>query len=307
VAAHASRTDGAAALTRVRRALQRWYAAKHRDFPWRGTRDPWALLVSEVMLQQTQASRIAQRFPPFLARFPSPASLVAASAAELLTAWSGLGYNRRALALRRAATVIVAEGWPRDLAGLEGLPGVGPYTARAVASLAFGDPVGVVDTNVRRWLVRRFGLPPGTRPATLQALADRLARPAEAAQVAAWTHATMEFGARICTSRTPHCDACPIARGCPSRGRAAAVPVPPQPAFRGSRRAARGTLLRRLVAAGERSISIEGARRAVPGVSRADFDRIVGDLQHDGLLHRARGRLHLGGPATAAGAATIGP
>jgi A/G-specific adenine glycosylase len=135
----------------VRASLLAWYATDHRDFPWRRTTDPYAVLVSEVMLQQTQASRVAERFPTFMSRFPTTRALAEASDAEVLAAWSGLGYNRRALALQRAAAAVSTNGWPSDVAALERLPGIGPYTARAVASLAFGEPVGVVDTNVRRW------------------------------------------------------------------------------------------------------------------------------------------------------------
>src|SRR3990170_331592 len=115
------------ALRDVRRRLLAWYRREHRDFPWRTTRDPYAVLVSEVMLQQTQAARIAERFPRFMARFPSADALAAASAAEVLAEWSGLGYNRRALSLQRAAANIALDGWPADVADLERLPGVGPY------------------------------------------------------------------------------------------------------------------------------------------------------------------------------------
>ena len=115
----------------VRRRILAWYAGAARDVPWRRTTDPWAVLVSEVMLQQTQGSRVAERFPAFLDRFPTPAVMAASSTADVLAAWSGLGYNRRALALHRAATRLVAEGWPATTDGLESLPGVGRYTARA--------------------------------------------------------------------------------------------------------------------------------------------------------------------------------
>ncbi len=162
-------------LASVRRGILAWYAVERRDFPWRATTDPYAVLVSEVMLQQTQASRVAERFERFLARFPDAASLAAAAPAAVLAEWSGLGYNRRALALRSAAATVSRDGWPRDVEGLMRLRGVGPYTARAVASLAFGVPVGVVDTNVRRWLLRRFG--PPDEPRRLQELADALAAP----------------------------------------------------------------------------------------------------------------------------------
>jgi len=294
-------TDGSA-LARVRASLLAWYAADHRDFPWRRTTDPHAVLVSEVMLQQTQASRIAERYPIFMARFPTARALADASEAEVLAAWSGLGYNRRALALRRAAAAVSTGGWPRDVAALERLPGIGPYTARAVASLAFGEPVGVVDTNVRRWLIRRFGLAPTAGPRELQALADALAGVGDPAEAAPWTHATMEFGAGVCTPRNPRCDVCPIARGCPSRGVAAAVPVPRQPTFAGSDRAHRGALLRALTVAPGHALTLAAGRQILPGPA---FDRIVAGLERDGLLHRSRGRLWLGGRPEPA--ATIGP
>ncbi len=233
----------------VRHRILDWYAGAARDVPWRRTTDPWAVLVSEVMLQQTQASRVADRFPGFLDRFPTPQAMAAAPTAEVLAAWSGLGYNRRALALHRAGTKLAAEGWPATTDGLETLPGVGRYTARAVAALAFGRPVGAVDTNVRRWLVRRFGLPAATPPAHLQAVADALAgadSPTTPAEAAAWMHASMEFGAMVCMARRPACATCPVRDGCPSRDAAARVPVPRQPAFAGSERFVRGRLVREL-------------------------------------------------------------
>jgi len=282
--------------------LLAWYAAEHRDFPWRRTTDPYAVLVSEVMLQQTQASRVADRYPAFLARFPTAQALAAANESSVLEAWSGLGYNRRALALRRAAAAVAADGWPTGVADLLRLPGIGPYTARAVASLAFGQPVGVVDTNVRRWLVRRFGLPPLTTLRDLQRLADALATAGNAADAAPWTHATMEFGAGICTSRAPRCDACPVAEGCPSRGVAVAVPVARQPRFAGSDRAMRGALLRALSSAPGHTLRLRDARRVVPA---PHLDRVLAALERDGLIHRSDDRMHLGGRA--GGTATIGP
>ena len=285
---------------RVRGALLDWYAISHRDFPWRGTTDPYAVLVSEVMLQQTQAARVAGRFPRFMARFPNAASLAAAPAAAVLAEWSGLGYNRRALALHRTAAAVTRDGWPRDVAGLAALPGVGPYTARAIASLAFGVPAGVVDTNVRRWLLRRFGVDDERR--RLQALADALAAPGRGADVAAWTHATMEFGAAVCRSRDPRCDACPLAPDCPSRNRASAVPVGRQPALHGSDRSYRGAVLR-VLAASERHALDERALRAAigsdagrvgPVLDDRGWERVVGALERDGLVHRAGGSVGLG-------------
>jgi A/G-specific adenine glycosylase len=287
-------------LAAIRSAIQDWYAAEHRDFPWRRTRDPYAVLVSEVMLQQTQASRVAQHYPRFLDRFPTVEALAAATSASVLAAWSGLGYNRRVIALQQAARVIAQCGWPLDVAGLERLPGVGPYTARAVASLAFGEPVGVVDTNVRRWLVRRFATE--DRPRPLQALADELAALGSTADADAWTHATMEFGAAICRPRAPRCEICPIGAGCPSRGVAQPVLVPRQGRLHGSDRAYRGAVLRQLTATRRHSLAEEKARRLVDGdaerigppLDDAAWGRVVGGLERDGLVHRSGGRLRLG-------------
>jgi A/G-specific adenine glycosylase len=298
-----SPSDGPA-LGPLRSALLDWYDGEHRDFPWRRTRDPYAVLVSEVMLQQTQATRVAAAFPRFLARFPTAASLASAPQAQVLAAWSGLGYNRRALALQRAAAAVTAHGWPRAVSDLERLPGIGPYTARAAASLAFGEPVGVVETNVRRWLIRRFGLAVDARPAELQRLADALAVAGDDRRADAWTHASMEFGAAVCTARRPHCAACPIADGCPSLGTAGAVPMPPRPPFAGSDRAHRGRLMRALSRRSGHALSVADARRAIAG---ADFERIVAGLERDGLVHRSAGRLRLGGRGPAGPAATIDP
>jgi A/G-specific adenine glycosylase len=304
-----------AVLRRVRRRILEWYAVAHRDFPWRGVTDPYAVLVSEVMLQQTQAARVAERFPRFMERFPSAAALAAAPERAVLAEWSGLGYNRRALSLRRASTLVTTQGWPRDPAELERLPGIGRYTARAVASLAFGVPVGVVDTNVRRWLVRRFGLDPAgpdATPAALQSLADALAGPrpgTPAGEAAAWTHATMEFGATVCTSRAPDCVTCPVRHGCPSRGRAGTVPVVRHPRFAGSRRALRGAILRRLVVSPDHALPLR-ALAADPALATvepaAGLEAAIGSLEADRLVHRSGDRLLLGPPGEPGAAGTIG-
>jgi A/G-specific adenine glycosylase len=294
-----------AQLAHVRSSVLTWYADAHRDFPWRGTTDPYAVLVSEVMLQQTQASRVADRFPRFLRHFPTVHALATASDADVLAEWSGLGYNRRALALRAAAQAIARDGWPTDVDDLERLPGVGPYTARAIASLAFGIPVGVVDTNVRRWLLRRLGPPDARR--RLQGLADKLAATGDGTDAAAWTHASMEFGAAVCRARAPRCDACPVADGCPSREAPVRVEVPRQPAMRGSDRAYRGVLLKRLSAAPRHRIAEAAAREELagavsgigPALDDAGWERVLAGLERDGLAHRRRGDVRLG-------AATIG-
>ena len=289
-------------LRRIRVRLLAWYAEAQRDFPWRGVRDPYAVLVSEVMLQQTQAARIAERFPAFMRRFPTARALADAPPADVLAAWSGLGYNRRALALQRAARIVADHGWPADVESLEGLPGVGPYTARAIASLAFGTPAGVVDTNVRRWLVRRFAVV--DRPRVLQQLADDLAGAGRRVDAATWTHASMEFGAAICTPRAPRCDACPVASGCPSRGRAADVAVPRQAPFTGSLRAGRGAALRALAAATDHRMPTDVLRTAVHGsLGNVAWGDVIGALEHDGLVHRSEGLVVLGPSA----GPTIGP
>jgi A/G-specific adenine glycosylase len=206
---------------RVRRAVLEWYAANGRPLAFRATSDPWAILVSEVMAQQTQAARAADAWAGFMASYPTPAALASSPPADVLRAWRGLGHNRRALLLQRAAEAIVADhggAVPHDPAALRRLPGVGPYTARAVAALAFGARVGAVDTNVGRVLSRAFlDGQPGAAPAgaasaaALQALADDLAPAGEAGR---WTHALMDLGAALCRSRDPRCEACPLRPWC---------------------------------------------------------------------------------------------
>jgi A/G-specific adenine glycosylase len=284
-------------LRTVRDRILAWYEADHRELPFRRSREPWPVLVAEIMLQQTQATRIAERFDAFLDRYPTPAAMAAATPAQVLADWSGLGYNRRALNLHAAATAIATNGWPATVAGLERLPGVGPYSARAVASIAFGQPVGAVDTNVRRWLVRRFRADPAHQQA-LQDLANRvarLARPADPLEPGTWTHASMEFGARICVPRTPRCEICPVRRGCPSRSDPLRVPVPRQSAATARTRAARGALLRALASAPAHRLTASRGRAIVDGqLPTNGYDELVDSLERDGLLHRDRGVLALG-------------
>ena len=203
----------------ARAAVLAWYDARGRTLPFRGQLDPYAILVSEVMAQQTQISRVSQQWATFMAAFPSVESLAAAPTADVLRAWRGLGYNRRALNLQRAARVIVSEHGgrvPSDLDELLRLPGVGPYTARAVAALAFGQAVGPVDTNVRRVLARLIGADGTTRARDLQSIADRSVPPARPAD---WTHALMDLGATVCRPNAPRCAECPAAPWCRSAKR----------------------------------------------------------------------------------------
>ncbi len=230
--------------------LLAWFGQSGRDLPWRHTGgDPYAILVSEVMLQQTQVGRVVPRYLAFLERWPTVEALAAASPADVIREWQGLGYNRRALNLHRAASQIAAEGWPDDLTEL---PGVGRYTADAVARFAYEREILPVDVNVRR-VIERTGGEFG---------------PASA-------HALMDLGATICLARIPRCELCPLAKTCPSRGRRY-EPLRKQGRFEGSFRQRRARTLK-LVSAVPRQV--------------AELDEeAVGSLRRDGLAE-LRGRV----------------
>jgi A/G-specific adenine glycosylase len=201
----------------VERLLLEWFEAHGRDLPWRATRDPYAILVSEVMLQQTQVARVLPRYRAWLGRWPTVDALAAAPAADVIREWQGLGYNRRALNLQRAARSVASDGWPEDLTAL---PGVGPYTAAAIRCFALGEDVLPVDINVER--VRR--------------------RTGEAFSSSA-AHALMDLGATVCVARIPRCEHCPLLTECPSRG-IREEPVRKQGPFEGSFRQRRAETLR---------------------------------------------------------------
>ena len=232
----------------MREALLAWYAENGRDLPWRGTRDPYAILVSEVMLQQTQVDRVVPRYHAWLERWPTVQSLAAAPAAEVIREWQGLGYNRRAVNLQRAAREIAARGWPDDLTKL---PGVGRYTADAVACFAYGHDVLPVDTNVAR-VQERTG-------ETFDAGCGQ---------------ALMDLGATVCLARVPRCNSCPLATECSSRG-TRYEPRRKQSRFEGSFRQRRAATLR-LVSAKPRRVD--------------ELDReAVHALERDGLVAVTRG------------------
>ena len=232
--------------------LLAWFSEHGHDLPWRRTRDPYAILVSEVMLQQTQVERVVPRYVAWLAHWPTVEALAAAPAAAVIREWQGLGYNRRALSLHRAAQQVAAQGWPDDLTEL---PGVGRYTADAVARFAFGAAVLPVDTNVRRVQER-------TRASFSPASA----------------HALMDLGATVCLARVPRCRLCPLAARCPSRGRRY-EPLKRQSPFEGSFRQRRARTLR-LVA--ERS-------RDLPSLDAL----AVAALARDGLVEIDEGLVRL--------------
>jgi len=220
----------------MRALLLAWYATTARDLPWRKTRDPYAILVSEVMLQQTQVERVVPHWRAWLERWPTPAALAAAPVAEAIVAWQGLGYNRRAVSLHRAARIVAEQGWPADLTEL---PGVGPYTAAAVGNFAFGRDVLPLDTNVLRVQER-----------TGESFDARCAQ------------ALFDLGATICLARVPRCGQCPLASDCPSRG-TRYEPLRKQSRFEGSFRERRAIALR-AVAAGEQPTD----REALASLSR---------------------------------------
>jgi len=237
-------------VRRFRARVLAWGAEHRRDLPWRCTRDPWHILVSEVMLQQTQVDRVVPHYERFRAAYPTPAACAAARPADVVRQWEGLGYNRRALNLHRAARAVVAGHAgvvPRADADLRALAGVGPYTARAVRSFAFGEDVAAVDTNAVRVLARAvLGAPLG--PAAAVRLGDRLV---PAGLSWEFNQTMFDLGATVCTGSRPDCARCPLRRLCAWRRDPAAGDDPwragptarPQSAFAGSDRQGRGRLL----------------------------------------------------------------
>jgi A/G-specific adenine glycosylase len=290
--------DPSGELDPLRRAVLDWAPEGWRELPWRRTRDPWAVLVSELMLQQTQVARVVPRWREFMARWPTPASCAVEAPAEVVRAWAGLGYNRRALNVHRSAVAIVERHggeMPSDLAALLALPGIGPYTARAVLAFAFGRDVGVLDTNAGRVVARAAAGRPLPRPEA-QRLADALV---PAGQGWAWNQAVLDLGATVCTARSPACRRCPLETTC--RWRRHGGPDPAigsagssgrQSAFEGSHRQGRGRLLAAL-----RAGPVEAAGLATACGWPGEADRAAGvaaGLVDDGFARlTGGGRLEL--------------
>jgi A/G-specific adenine glycosylase len=298
-------------------AVLAWAEQAGRDLPWRRTRDPWAILVSEVMLAQTQVARVIPKWEAFLATWPDADSCARAPVGEVIAAWSGLGYNRRAVQLHRAANLIStrhAGSVPADLAALTSLPGIGPYTARAVLAFAYEHPVGVVETNTARVLARALA---GRRLSggEAQALADSLVPPGRAW---AWNQALLDLGASRCTALRPTCGACPLGTGSPGTPLCRWVRMPSvsdpaagsagtsrsQSRFEGSDRQGRGRLLAVLTAGAHRAGGSDPGPRHVgaDGLAAAagwphDPDRALAaarSLVADGLAEMAAdGTLYL--------------
>jgi A/G-specific adenine glycosylase len=283
--------------TRARfgRAIATWHVTTRRDLPVRHATRPWPILVAEVMSQQTQIERVGPAWKRFVGLWPEPRGLAAAETRDVLRAWAGLGYNRRALALREAARTIVREHGgqvPDTVPELELLPGVGPYTARAVAASAFGVPVAPLDVNVRRVVGRVVGeaVPPGR----LQDAADGLVSRDDPR---AWVDAVMDLAATVCTTRAPRCATCPLAGMCRSAGsigsaaRAPATPTTPATPFSRTNRWLRGRLL-----AAVRDAPPGSWVDAPDGLGEHDRDAVTAalhGLKRDGFVEFRDGRARL--------------
>ena len=271
-------------------AVLNWGVPQLRDLPWRHTRDPWAVLVSEVMLQQTQAHRVIPKWLAFLSAFPTPADCAAASLGDVLGLWQGLGYPRRARNLHLAAQHIAASGeFPQSLDGLLALPGVGAYTARAVLAFAFEHDAAVVDTNIARVFARVAGASLTARQ--VQAAADAVL---PAGDSWAWNQCLMDLGAQLCRPSNPRCGGCPLASACAWRGEGADPAIGSagvsgrQSRFEGSDRQGRGRLMK-AATVGSVDRDVVAAVMGWPGqLDRAG--RVADSLVADGLLVLDGGR-----------------
>ena len=279
-------------LEGIREALLAWYEADHREFPWRETDDPYAILVSEVMSQQTQLDRVVKAWGDFLDRWPTVEDLASADRSAVVGFWSEhrLGYNNRATYLHEAAGQVVEdfEGeFPHDPDGLQELQGVGPYTANAVASFAFNTGEAVVDTNVKRVLYRAFSV--SDEKGAFEASAGELM---PAGQSRAWNNAIMELGGTTC-EKSPRCEeaGCPWREWCNAyaSGDFSAPDVPTQSPFEGSRRQFRGRVIRSLQSSGPLALDDLGPRVRVDYSPGGEYGRewlrgLLSDLEDDGLV-----------------------
>lgn len=280
-------------IKRLQRSVLDFYRTRRRDLPWRHTRDPYRILVSEVMLQQTQVDRVIPKYRAFLARFPSLRALAKARFVHVLRVWLGLGYNGRALRLWQCAREVVRDrggSLPRDLHGLQQLPGVGPYTASALLSFAFGAQIPVVDTNVRRVLARTLTGRDRAAPARVALLA-RAALPRE--RSSQWAQGLMDVGALFCR-RTPKCALCPARSDC-AYARRDSIKRPSRSSrvpFVGSNRFYRGRIMRELCTKQSADLATIGrqVKESFGARDAAWLDDILLGLQRDGLIVIDRSR-----------------
>lgn len=268
--------------------LLKWAETVDRDLPWRTSRDPWLVLVSEVMSQQTQIERVVPKWLDFVDRFPTPVALAGAPVGDVISLWVGLGYNRRARMLHECASMIVERHGgtvPESLDDLVGLPGIGPYTARAVLAFAFERDVAVVDTNVGRILARLTGQVLTGRSA--QELADQMVPDGQGWE---WNRAVLDFGASVCTKATPACGSCPLHEHCcwravgddPAVGSAGVST--PQSKFAGSDRQGRGRLVRALT---KGPLLVDDVADVLGWPDDADrVERVLAGLAKDGMAIR---------------------
>jgi A/G-specific adenine glycosylase len=283
---------------KIRAAVLTWYRRHERDLPWRYETDPYRVLVSEIMLQQTQVSRVLVMYPRFLKRFPTLAHLARARTSSVIRAWKGMGYNNRALRLQQLARQVMKESGgtlPRSVDALRLLPGIGRYTAGAVASFAFGVQVPVVDTNISRILRRLF--PPGSK-ATARHAGDEWAIAEELlprGNAGRWNEALMDLGATVCSALSPRCGQCPLQELCPSAhkvSRKKARTAKAEPGRGGiPNRIYRGRIVEALrsLKHGESIASAALARKAMHDFHDGDrkwFGALLDSLERDGLVRR---------------------
>ncbi|NEG55833.1 A/G-specific adenine glycosylase [Bifidobacterium platyrrhinorum] len=289
----------AARAARVRPRLAAWWEANARDLPWRfGRTTPWGVLVSEVMSQQTQMSRVVPYWTAWMERWPDAAALADAPKSDVITMWGRLGYPRRALRLQECARVVAAEcgdGLPHGYDALTALPGVGDYTASAVMSFAYGERIAVIDTNIRRVLSRVFAGEEsrgGAASPAERALAAGVL-PRDAARSVTWNQSVMELGALVCTAKSPLCDHCPVrddcaflAAGRPGLGQRR---TRPRQRFQGTDRQVRGIVLDALRRLPEGENALERATIETLWKDHAQLDRCVAGLDEDGLIEMLPG------------------
>lgn len=282
----------------VRRQLLRWYTQHKRDLPWRQTRDPYRILVSEVMLQQTQVDRVIPKYRAWLKSFPTVQSLARAPLRQVLKLWSGLGYNNRAIRLRQTARTVASKHdgkLPQSRQSLEALPGIGGYTAGAVMSFAFKKPVGLVETNIRRVTGRVwYGLKSADEK-TIQARAEKNV-PRKNPDL--WHHALMDLGAMVCVSRRPKCEQCPLQTACrayPQILTESKKPIAPaRPPFTSTDRYWRGQIIKTLIHSGQ--LTIKKLQQQLPAprpLPLSRLQRLVRDLLATGLVSQRGQRVSI--------------